>query len=397
MRQDQANLVLLMGMAGGPQCANEALMGLNNEVCGKAYQGRDQGRDAFLLEIPYPGKGAGGEGHDKAIMEQWGFDFTGIAPTDRRDLTRPVPCPPGWSIKSTEHWLYKDLLDPQGQVRAQLMLHYQDRDSWISLRQKYCASAYYRENGATEVFPTIKDSNGKIVWVGKPIAKDDDGEFNGRQSLYYKGFHAVREKAEREWAGKVVGEILKLKEEFPELKQDELDDLGINRVGNKWDFVEAAQAEWNITNPEPKRDYSIAAALAGEVFEAVLAAAGVDAKSQELFETPLVFPPDEGTIPIYLKFGLRTDYHHESGSYADGGSHTMEAVDETEALELFEQAWARRSRNYLIKMALRGPDGKELARREDRPKPMISRNSFGYDGCGFGYECDMRIPKVSRK
>jgi len=306
-----AGHIALMGIVGGQECAMRAFENLNNAICQTSTE---------TLDIPIPkAVGSGAEMHEALL--RWGFQIADIAPTGRRKLTERVRCPSGWSIKPTNHYLYKNLIDPAGQVRATIMLHYQDQDSYISLERKYRASSYRREDEATQTFPIIKDSNGEVCWVGEPLKADDPEEFRARQSAYYKLYHAQSD-----------------------------------------DYL--VKERWSLNNPAPQRDTELADEIASKVLRETLGdlATGYH---ESLFETTTVFPDNQGTIPKYQKFTITTTFKHRDGTYADSGTQTLEAIDQDEALKLFTKRFAKRSVGYLIEMALRGPDGTQLGHLED--------------------------------
>lgn len=108
-------------------------------------------------------------------MKAWGFKF----PDDYKfshdnrgnrrsqDLVLPVFAPDGWSIRSTDHYLYKELVDNRGRVRAYMMIHVQDGDSWVQLVEAYKVTTWYKNYGdGGGEWHCIKDSSGNMVWCG---------------------------------------------------------------------------------------------------------------------------------------------------------------------------------------------------------------------------------------
>lgn len=79
--------------------------------------------------------------------------------------------PEGWTTRRTDHHLYTDLVDENGRARANMMIHVQDGDAWISIRSRlrtfYTTDrSYLHEQPAV---PTIETSDGVVLWRGAPI------------------------------------------------------------------------------------------------------------------------------------------------------------------------------------------------------------------------------------
>lgn len=316
------HLAGLMAMAAGQEGLNQVLENACSGVHGES--------DGGTLELPRPRTA-----EEKAVTEAWGFVWPEGAVYDRhmnrsQPLAVEVRVPAGWKVVPTDHYLYKHVLDPKGQVRAQLMMHFQDHDSWLTVERKYVATTWQANHEDTDdVWPVIQDSNGNVVWVGRK--QDADPDYREKHSAHWAAYHA-----------------------------DESD--------TKPPFEEAERTS-------PVSPSETARAIAATVLAAVVD----DVNDQALFDTPAVFPENQGTLPDLKTYTQRTEYYHGcGGSYADGESSTLRAASDGEAVALVRKRLERNSGGYHRKVRLSDPEGKVILNYED---PVEFRRS-GRGGYG---------------
>lgn len=321
-----AHIAALSGMIGGPAAAISIIESSQNHIHGTA--------DKWTLSLPRP--------RDKETLEttrDWGFvwpenDHAYDRQMSRRaSLTVEVLVPNGWSVTSSDHWLYKNLLDEKGQVRASLMIHVQDHDSWLSITDKYRVSHWSKRHGDDEpIWPTIQDSNGNVVWVGERI-EPESGYFD--------------------------------------------------RLGKFWEDRRAGK---NPGEEEPKSPLDRATAAA----RAQLATWGINPSDQKWFEEGFDFPPLNDTRPVVKAYRVYTEFRHNPNDHyaADQGSSEMLATDDKEAIAEMEKTRARSS-GYHRNWVLYNEKGKEIWRGEDkRPVPKGGRFGKGKGGVYTYYDCD---------
>jgi len=310
---------------GDSKLAHQALESRGNAVLGTASV------ESPSLDIPVP------TGDTKTIMSGWGFMFDGVEKTQGRyshwrlPLSCRVPCPPGWSVRQTNHHLYKDLVDSLGQVRASIMLHYQDHDSWITVERKYRPCVYQRVHGGGQLYPVIMDSSRNTLWVGTPL-EDTTEEYRKQHTEWCKHSRSVYDK------------------EGPQ-----------------------AHTEWESKNPSPVSPYDTARSIAEKKLEELIPGSS---GYQEF-----IFPPSDGSIPNYIAYSLHTTYYHQNGSYADSGSSIVEALDEGEAIKIAEEGLKKSSFGFHIKMAL-SKDGKSVWEGEagkKRPASSMVDAFYGFE------------------
>lgn len=119
-----------------------------------------------LLSLPT--LNASREGDVEVFNQLKELGFSPKYNTEKYAFLYECPAPDGWTIEGTDHWLYKRLCDPQGQARFELMIHFQDRDSWIRSLPKYIAGTWQKSYmGGEPEHACVRDSNGKLVWLGK--------------------------------------------------------------------------------------------------------------------------------------------------------------------------------------------------------------------------------------
>lgn len=93
------------------------------------------------------------------------------------DLFMHATLPEGWEKRPTDHHMYSDLLDAQGRKRASIMYKaaFYDRDASIHAVPRFQASyknARWEDPEAKDQdIPVIEDSNGNVLWRGKPLEK----------------------------------------------------------------------------------------------------------------------------------------------------------------------------------------------------------------------------------
>jgi hypothetical protein len=319
------SLIALVGMVGGPQAAHQALENLNNDVVGGAAGG--------FLQLP--------PARDKETMEatlKWGFVWENPAMYEsnsrRRELTSKVAVPAGWRVESTDHWLYKKLMDPQGRNRAQLMIHHQDGDSWLSLERPYRGTSWSANHGDDEFsWPVVMDSNGTVLWVGR--RHEPDGDFNKRHAAYWQEFRKKNE-------------------------------------GKKYDTRRHEKAEKDA----PKRNSERARDTARELLAKLTEGQPAD---RDYFDEPLEFPASLDTLPVLQTYTLRCEYRYrdEHDGYADSGSSTLRAATDDEAKAIVEKRWNGRGMGYRRIYKLVDPAGVTIGNWED--KRVMPQRRFHHD------------------
>jgi hypothetical protein len=156
-------LVVMSGILGGPQAAQAVIESAGNRICG---------RDNLLLPPC-----------EKDVMDRlksWGFEFPAnycnVRIGYRREGTMEflVKAPAGWSVKPTDHYLYKSLCDDKGRARCMIMYHYHEGDSWLALIPRF-AKSKWRKNwtGEHPEYFSIIDSDNNTVWCGESESERD--------------------------------------------------------------------------------------------------------------------------------------------------------------------------------------------------------------------------------
>lgn len=319
MNLSDAKMAVMMGIIGGPAAATQFLESAGGAAVGKAGLG--------LMDLPR----AYNE-ETLTVTKAWGFEWPEgdniyMSRSRSREMTRRVSVPGQWKITPTDHYMYKKLQDPSGQVRAQLMVCYQDSDAWMSVEPKYKATWWQKNYSEAEpAWPVIKDSNGNVLWVGEaapPI-------------MNYRA---------------------------------ELDR-----------FYEERRAGSNIGKMEPARSTDVAAQKAQQQLQEW----NVDPNDQKWFDEGFTFPPMNDTRPAVKTYRFHSEYRHSAvGHVVDSGSCEMLASDDEEAIKLAESK-ATGLGNYHIKWRLYDADSNELWRKEtEQPKPKRSRSS-PFDDCYWG-------------
>lgn len=330
MNNRTKHLATLVGMAAGPEAALAILEDSTNDVLGKSKG---------TLELPRPWTPK-----DKAITEAWGFEWPEGEEYDPNRRGRPMTVkakvPEGWSVVATDHGMYKNLLDPKGQVRASLMMHYIESDAWLTATPKYRATIWQANfNDDEAIWPVIEDSNNKVLWVGNKIEARPN-HYQERRD-YWKNFRE-------------------------------------NGDGDQ----EAAERN-EPQNPTDQARKSAEAVLLVDL--------GINPSDQKWFDTPFEFPPSVGTLPDVKDYRITTNYYQSAGgSYADGGTETLRAASDSEAKELAQSKIERSSRGYHKTATLHDPEGKKIWEHEDprpvrRPARFGGRHHLGYFDCDDGY------------
>jgi hypothetical protein len=105
------------------------------------------------------------------VLEKAGVVFGEV---QKNELFRAVTLPDGWSIKSTTHHMYSDLMDDRGRKRASIMYTAQDHEAWYSVCRRFRADGCQDDidySTQSPYIPTILDSNEKTLWRG-PLTAD---------------------------------------------------------------------------------------------------------------------------------------------------------------------------------------------------------------------------------
>ncbi len=301
----------LTAMIGGGACAVETMQRLGSDTHGPRPN---------TLMLPRCDSEA-----TLAITQAWGFVWPKDTPlryerrlAGRHELLLPVETPPAWTTKSTGHWLYKKLVDPQGQVRAELMIHFQDQDARLTLERKYQAGSWQANyDEALPAWPVIRDSSDNILWTGEPLPAYPN---------YRKDWNAYLEK------------------------------LG-------------AHSRSNSKKPEPAEPLNTSR-QAKNIAQALLQTLLPDEEArqaQALFDTPIEFPASTGAIPTMLRYTVYTEFRHNPHDQyaADSGSEPLLAKDDAEAETLFDQKFKERASGYHIKATLRDAAGKTVTSYSD--------------------------------
>jgi hypothetical protein len=323
MKPNQIERLGMMAMVGGQRAVVETMEDLNNDILGAADKGG-------TLALPRPRTP-----EDLAVAVAWGFAWPeGQDKYDRflrgQELCVEVKTPAEWSVVRTDHWLYKNVLDPAGQVRASLMVHYQDHDAWFRVTPKYRATTWQANHGDDEpVWPVIQDSNGNVLWVGHRV------EVAPQHMEKYK----------QHWADcRAKG-------------------------------VEHAEAE----RKAPLSPNQKAARTAEMVLTRDLK---VDPWDQKWFDEPFQFPGSVGVLPAVQTYSLRTEYYHGAGgNYADGGSSEIKAEDDEKAIAIAKARFSQPG-GYHRKAWLMDQAGKPLWRYEDQ-QPRRRREDLDPRGHWF--------------
>ena len=109
---------------------------------------------------------------DKKTDEQLaalGFEFPQDGQVSRPRLFRAAKLPEGWKIVPTGHYMYSDLVDPQGRKRGQIGVKTSDNWSSFHLVRRFTPSYTWDDPSDRHgsVVACISDSNGREVWRGQ--------------------------------------------------------------------------------------------------------------------------------------------------------------------------------------------------------------------------------------
>lgn len=127
-----------------------------------------KGIHGAVLDLPLAKPGTA----ERALLDSLGFVYE----TTNSYLCH-VKAPAGWRIVPTDHHLYKLVQDPTGQARFRIMVHHQDRDSWIQTVPLFCIGTwqpFYAYGSPSH--PCIRDSSLKLVWVGELGASEQTAQ-----------------------------------------------------------------------------------------------------------------------------------------------------------------------------------------------------------------------------
>jgi hypothetical protein len=132
-------------------------------------QGMEASKMRTSNEIPNP------KTEDRLLLTEWGVEF-GKA-TDR--VLVECTLPPGWKKVKTDHYMYSNLVDDRGQVRAQIMFKgvSYDYDGWTTCERRLKTSAHrFTSDRKDPMYPAVKDSSGKILWLGAAVTDTEGTE-----------------------------------------------------------------------------------------------------------------------------------------------------------------------------------------------------------------------------
>lgn len=321
----------LLGLAAGPQAAMQYIENLGAEHHGS------QSRDGkTVLRLPWPK-----DPQNKAYFEKRHGFIWGEKP-DRRagDLTVDVQVPTGWKVEGTDHWLWHRLVDPAGQHRASIMLHYQDRDADLYPVRKYSATTWQREYSDDEdVHPAIEDSNGNVLWMGEAIKANPNHQFE-----YATYWNEARKKAPP--GGMTHEQFEAAKAGAPQSPRAAAGEIASARL-----------QQYAPLNTGPVESYDI------------------------YFDKPVAYwGKDNVPVPELKTYVMSMSYYHGyKGGYADGGSEKLKAVDDAQAITTAEKRFGRGLGGYWRtgKLTL---DGKEIWKATDPvPEPkFVHRRGAAY-------------------
>lgn len=111
---------------------------------------------------------------DNKELASIGIIVTGPASQNDNILVNAT-LPKGWTKKSTNHYMYTDILDEKGRKRASCMYKaaFHDRDGRTTVLQRFSAGytndSWLDPELSKTVVPSISDSNGNVVWRGNYI------------------------------------------------------------------------------------------------------------------------------------------------------------------------------------------------------------------------------------
>ena len=151
--RDDLSTAAMMGIVGGAGLYGQFL---NDETSRRAKA---------MSQLPHPDADA-----RKALAA------AGVVFGERiDDLFIQAVLPAGWTIKRTDHYMYSNLCDDRGRVRASIGIKM--ADSWAVLRSVARLTAGYMQDnymirGGPSV-PCIKDSNDTVLWRGTPVRNND--------------------------------------------------------------------------------------------------------------------------------------------------------------------------------------------------------------------------------
>lgn len=133
-----------------------------------------------------------------------------LGPVEGDLLFVHVQFPDGWTKKRTDHGMYTDILDEKGRKRGTIMYKpdFWDRDgrtySVPRFSVGYDSPKWEDPSAGNIIIPIVKNSNGVIVWRGKPIQdtsgwrtgecpyKNDDSFRNENGEYYYNSSEHAR-------------------------------------------------------------------------------------------------------------------------------------------------------------------------------------------------------------
>jgi hypothetical protein len=350
------NMMVIAGMVGGSQAAISVLEDANNSVCVNGQQN---------IFLPKPMRFRQLDKEAVKLFRSWGVKWKDGESPDR-GLTFPATVPEGWSVVRTDHYLYKHLLDERGQVRAQIMIHVQDHDSWISPRHKLHSSAHKDDWNDREFpyYPAVVDSNGKVLWRGAFVPEEsrearDKRTGDIRFHIHSKGAALAQ-----------FGATKAQQKAFEKLKEHE-----------RWDYLEKHVG--TLRDP-----YKMIQTEADKVLEAAYPDHRNASEYWDIGSENFKFPPNKSERPAGEYYSLHLTYEHADGSYADSGSSTLFAANDKKAIKRMHKRATNQGYNIKAQLTLgdRVVATERFMNIKPRRVPWYDSNTGEINFFGRGYD-----------
>lgn len=112
-------------------------------------------------------------------LERWGVEILG----EVDDLFLNVSLPTGWEVRPTDHYMWNELRDSLGRLRASFFFkpEFYDRDAFMSLRNRYACDTEHDYHSADEnepYIPLVKDADGSVIWRGEPCHPSPEDSYD---------------------------------------------------------------------------------------------------------------------------------------------------------------------------------------------------------------------------
>jgi hypothetical protein len=264
------------------------------------------------------------------VLSEWGVQLGDVL---EDKLFRQAILPKGWKKVPTEHSMYTDLVDDKGRKRASIFYKaaFYDRDAFLSIERRLHA-AWMKDDFSDRsepMFPCIKDSNGNVLWRGKPV-KDATKLEDWRMATEEERKLVHHERVSPSDDARFIASKVLL-EAYPD--------------------CESYTAYWDI-----------------DVFDKL--------------------PPSKSEAPKGERYRQHISLYREDGSFADSGADQTRVYETPEIAIQKQEAHLRKAfgGRYNVKWSLETLDGKQIHRGEiNTIRPRRASFNSPFNDCDYGW------------